>query len=325
MLKRTSASVLAGLGALLMASAIASSSRAAGGDEGDRAEQLFKDGRDLYLANRCGEALPLLEESLRLKDAPIVVLHMATCEAALGRKLDAARRLPLLLDQFSGEPERFRRASRLLDELLIQLGRIEIRGERSAQVVVVEVDGNAWAPDHDGALLVEPGEHRITVRYRGLPPRHHIVWVAAKERLVWEVLPPLHRVLATSGPRAAPVRPADKPRPAAVWVSGAVGAVGVLTGAATGIAALVLHNELSERCPLPNKTCYSNDNRHEIERKKETGRMLDGATLVSGAIGLAGLAGFVGHYVYVRIDGAAPGARRASRVERVGFDVRVRF
>ena len=142
----------------------------------DRATLLFEEGSELLRARRAAEALPKLEESMRLLPSPNTELLIAHALRDLNRDVEAMRAYERVVETAgarvrAGE-ERYRQtlleAGRWIALERSQLSELLVVVARARPGTVVEVDGKAVRAEIDGATSTaryrawhEPGAVRV--------------------------------------------------------------------------------------------------------------------------------------------------------------------
>src|SRR5690349_17832828 len=150
------------LGVLLL-----SASTAFAGDPAAAREQL-KIGYTLAQGGKCAEALPHLQESLRLDAKAITLINLADCEEKVGKLTDAMSHWvdARARAQSEGNAGIHEEAERRAKELDPRLARLTIRLAPTAPPdAKVERDGIVLGvPSMGIPLPVDPGAHTVTVK-----------------------------------------------------------------------------------------------------------------------------------------------------------------
>ncbi|APR79558.1 Hypothetical protein A7982_04905 [Minicystis rosea] len=215
-------------------------------------------------AGRYETACPPIEESYTLDPRPGTLITLAECEAKRGRIATAVKRYEDYLTLHAAlTPEKKRKQgdrekvareqkamlSPLVPELLLTL-------PRAPHGTVVSLDGAPLTPAALGAaVVVDPGEHVITVRVPQRQPREVRVAIGRGEKrsLLLEV-PPAPAV-TTSSPDVTvtppmPQRQGPSGQRIASIVTGSVGIAGLVVGAITGAVAVSKKGVLKQHCGI---------------------------------------------------------------------------
>lgn len=235
-------------------------SNQASGNTIKQAQALFNQGRAAYLKGQKEEALRLFQESHGLVPRPSTLINVSVCEEELGRiksalehSREVARQLP------SG--------SALLPDVISRITALEARVPRlrvalaSGVPVTAEVrlDGSALTSDAlRGEVLLDPGEHTLTVDVPGRPQRSFKVKLAEGENTTKSIeaapeppppqKPPEVQTPDTSGMSG---------RRVAGLVLGGVGALGLGLGAVAGVMAIDKKKQVDGICPPVPMKCAS--------------------------------------------------------------------
>lgn len=209
--------------------------------------------------------MPFLEAE-RHFHAPTVLIYRARAFEKLGWLLQAKSSYQEILnEQFIGTvPREFRAAQEEargeLEELSPRIPSLQIfvRGAAMADLHIVLDRYPVRGPSLKRPILLNPGEHHITLSAPDRDPERRTVVLAEQDRkqIVFDLgAPPREREPAASRPIAAPVEasPADASPaegslvPAAIAFT--VGVAGLGIGAMSGVLALGSSSELEDRCP----------------------------------------------------------------------------
>lgn len=139
-----------------------------------RAQQLLRDGNEMFWAGRLSEALQAFEDAYRLYPTPKLYFNIARCESGLDRHARALTHYQQFLrETHEGDTEFRAEAERQVAALIPTVGGLELR--QLPANAAVRIDGElAGLTPVDGPLWVEPGAHRLSVEIAGRPP-----WIAA--------------------------------------------------------------------------------------------------------------------------------------------------
>ncbi len=137
------------------------------------ARAAFAEGIGMQERNDCAGALPRFETAERLFDAPTHLLHIAQCQAATGRLVEAQESYITLshVALAPQAPEAFRQAQDAGSKELVKLKpriptlRVEVTPTlASFKGVVVQINGTQMPADLVGvARPLNPGRYRVTV------------------------------------------------------------------------------------------------------------------------------------------------------------------
>jgi len=208
------------------------------------AEELFRAGKESMAKGDVARACALFAESLRHEAAPGTQLNLADCEQRSGH---LARALVLFeAGRAHLPPDDFRVpfATERIDALGKQVPDVTIalRGVPPADVRIF-CDGDEVAPGV--ATRVDTGGHVIVVRAPSRAEQKIEIVVGAGEHRLVQVGEA--EVDAHPAPSSAPV-PTHNGRPAAAYVAGSIGIVGLAVGAVTGIMTMQAANTYKSHC-----------------------------------------------------------------------------
>lgn len=230
------------------------------GDDQQRAEELFDEGRRLMRSRATiDKACSTLEESLRLWDRGDTVLNLALCHRLQGKTATAWIEFDRAVSHGIKVrfPEAILEAKKQRAELATKLSRLTVTVPPKLETLEglsVEVDGKAWPRQRwNVASPADPGPLRVTAQAKGHKPFEAKVVLGPNKDtktvvVALEVEPP-------SPPPPPPPRPVTKPRPVWPWV---VGSSGIVLGAAAlgaEIMSVLAHNELDTECKPHRRAC----------------------------------------------------------------------
>ncbi len=136
----------------------------------ERAQQLLRDGNEMFWAGRVAEALQAFEDAHRLYPSPKLYFNIARCEAGLDRHARALTHYQQFLrETHEGDPQVRAEAERQVTALIPAVARLDL-GEVPANAAV-RIDGESTGlTPIEGPIWVEPGAHRISIELAGRPP-----------------------------------------------------------------------------------------------------------------------------------------------------------
>jgi hypothetical protein len=153
----------------------ASGGRALAYEKTDRAEALFREGREAMKRGDLDEACPKFAESQELDPSPGTLLNLALCEQRKGEGARAWLHFRELVDTLPPGDERAAIARARAEALSQRLPRLTVRLAPD-----VHPETRVWfdnvelsADDIDVAFLTDPGPHRISVRAPGRAERRY--------------------------------------------------------------------------------------------------------------------------------------------------------
>lgn len=242
------------ISACVIAAAVLWQLPAAAGDPTIAREQL-KIGYMLAQEGKCDEALPHLEESLRLDPKPITLINLADCEEKLGKLTDA---MSHWVDaRARAQAERLRPIE---EEATVRATTLEPRLPRLTIVLspraptdtIVERDGRTLgAPSIGIPLPVDPGRHAIVVRAKGREDATVLVDLGEGESTRVEVEPGavVASAIAVTEPPTVGVAPRGRATSPLAFVGFGAAVVGAAVGSVTGIMALGAGADAKSACP----------------------------------------------------------------------------
>src|SRR5205823_6334347 len=139
-------------------------------------------------------ALPRFETAQRLHDAPTHLLHMAQCQAATGKLVEAQETYETLTHQTieKGAPEAFRQAQdegkKALASVKTRVPTLKVQTSPSVAGVVVQMNGARLPNDLLGlARPMNPGAYKITATASGYKAAAADIVLAEKEQKTVEL------------------------------------------------------------------------------------------------------------------------------------------
>jgi hypothetical protein len=166
--------------ALAAALAAAPGGLARANEKTDRAEALFRQGREAMKRGDLDEACPKFAESQELDPSPGTLLNLALCEQRKGEGAHAWAHFRALVDLLPPGDERAAIARSRAEALSQRLPRLTVRLAPD-----VHPETRVWfdnvelsADDIDVAFVTDPGLHRISVRAPGRAERRYDITVA---------------------------------------------------------------------------------------------------------------------------------------------------
>jgi voltage-gated potassium channel Kch len=143
----------------------------------NRADRLFREGREAMKRGDLDEACPKFAESQELDPSPGTLLNLALCEQKRGEGARAWAHFQSLVDTLPPGDERAAIARARAEALSRRLARLTVRLAHDAHP-----ETRVWfdnvelsAGDIDVAFVTDPGEHRLLVRAPGRVERRYDV------------------------------------------------------------------------------------------------------------------------------------------------------
>jgi hypothetical protein len=269
-----------------------------------RAEELFREGRDLMKAGSITDACIKFQQSLQAFESVGAALNLGQCHEFSGHFASAVRAYELAekLAAASSDAERAAAARRFADAARAKVSRISIRMEDPGAGTVVMLDDVAL----DAAALsqpqpVDPGDHRIVVQGPNGPrwsTSLHIGGNAETRVVDIPVLPAGEgEVDGGGGGGLGTMQTAGIVLLATAGVAGVVGAV-------FGGLAVSGKSDTDELCP--EKLC-SGEGSDALDDTKTKANVSTAMFVIGGAALVAGI-------VLVAVDGGGDGEEAALRI-----------
>ncbi len=274
-------------------------------DPAAQALALFKEGVQLRKEGKCVEALPKLEQSVRLRTIAGAVLNVALCEENLGRlaaALEHYRALQLLL---APEDERTTLAQSRVEDLESRVPRLRVSLPPSVTDAQLSVDGQTTAlRNRVTELRLDAGERTLVFSKGDKELRKETIVLETGETVdvVLEAPPdttepvparavPAQTTSAQVGPEPRESRDDPEeglsPPPLISLIGGGVGLVGIGLGTGMGLLALDRRAQLDDLCPEPERC--SQEGVNVAEEGALFGNISTVAFAVGGAATAAGL------------------------------------
>lgn len=310
------------LGAGVVLAALLASRVAAEPDDADRkkAREAYGRAESFFAQGVYDGARDAFQEAYDTIPNPIVLQSIAECEVRLGRLEEGLAALERYLAERPDAADRAAVEQKIAD----------LKATPSTLVITstppgaaIRLDGTDLGQVTPTELQVARGEHAIEVSAEGYDAASTTVAVRLGARheidLALHALPPPPPPPApVEGPaQAPPPEPVDEPPTTALWISGVVGGVGIVTGTVLGIAAL---NEKAEFDETP------------TEATADRGERL--ALFADVAFGIGAMALLTGAVLFLTYEPAAAEDEQASDglvvapvvdTERAGVTARLRF
>jgi hypothetical protein len=202
----------------------------------DKADRLFREGREAMKRGNPAQACPKFAESQRLDPAPGTLINLSECEEVLGKLTEAWRHIQQAAQQLPKDDDRLpiaREQAESLDRRIPRLT-VTLRANAPASSVIM-LDGTERVTPGT-TIVVDPGSHVVAVSARGYRTTMASVRVAESERAQISVAP---EPMSADTPPALPSAPGST-RKILGWTLGAVGVAGLVTG---GVLASVLNRK----------------------------------------------------------------------------------
>jgi hypothetical protein len=240
--------------ALALAAALTATSAAAqAGDSVERAEALFREGRDAMRRHQYLEACSKFQQSDGLDPSPGTRLNWALCDEKVGHLAQALTHARWALDRLSPEDDRHPIAARLVADLDQRVARLTVRLAPSVGASAkVYVDGEPLRMQGtDETRTVDPGEHVIFVEEPAHEGGRVVVTLREGEialRAVsagpgWRGRDDRARPVASPPPRAPAAR-----RTVGYVLAGSAG-IGLVATTVLGVLAVGERNVVARHCP----------------------------------------------------------------------------
>ncbi|MBI4700782.1 MAG: hypothetical protein HY744_06400 [Deltaproteobacteria bacterium] len=300
--------------------------------EKETARQLMDVGDAKYAAGDFKAALDAYQAADAIMKVPTTGLALGRTQEKLGLLVEArdtllrAARTPRQPQESPVVEQARKEAAALAESLLARIPtlKIELAKVPEGASVEVTIDGAAVAAGTVSfPRRISPGRHVVAASGPGL--RRAQKEVTLKERQQAVVTLALERdpnaPVAASAPlpatAAAPAAAAPAAAPEShvsplAWVGFGVGAVGILAGSATGIAALVMTSNLDDKCV--NRVCGTN-----LQDDADVALTLSHVSTASFAVGGAGVV--LGVVSLIFLSGAPEAAEKPAAT---AADVRLR-
>jgi len=279
-----------------------------------RAEALFREGRDAMQRGEIATACKKFSESLQITKRPSTLLNLAQCEEQQTKLLSALAHWKEALDLLPPNDERVAVTKDRMATLEKKVPRLTIKLEPgSPKGTRVTLDGRDVPDEGIGTPLpVDPGQHALSVIAPNRVDQRSTVTVIEGEKkevtltagAAMDDAPP-----ATTGPKPAPTAPATgndgSGRRTAGFVIGGVGLLALVGAGVTGIMVVANDSTIEDECP--NQRC-SSDGLDKISTS-ETLMVLNAIGLGVGVVGLG-----VGTVLVLTASSSAP--ERTGRAAR---------
>ncbi|HEX3853023.1 MAG TPA: tetratricopeptide repeat protein, partial [Polyangiaceae bacterium] len=300
-------------GASLLVSCLLATGAHAQSNEADseRANLLFKKGKQAFNDGKYDDALRIYGEAWRLKQSPDIAANLAQTESELGKHRAAAEHFSFALAHLlpSSTDEQKLALSEGLAKEKKEVGTLHVTLEPADSKIAV--DGTEVALPVDGDLFVDPGEHRCSITHEGYDTNEQTVKISkGGSQVLWIKLnalggaAPSANAIAPSAPSVMPGNPppnldrgtSNSRSLVPAFIGGGIAVVGL----AAGVGFLLSGNshgnkadEISQRIPGENGcgagTLYSSDCAalHDENQSGASARKLETVSfVVAGAAAL---------------------------------------
>ncbi len=232
--------------------------RPAAADDKQTAKDLFEQGVAKMEAKKYDDACPAIERSLQLDPYPGTLFALAECEALRGRPAAAFKRYGEYLELYASLPrdkqlkqgtrEKDARAKRAELDAIVARATLTLPAGAPVGTVVTR-DGVPLADGELGAaLLLDPGEHVFTVEAPGSPPTEQRVTLVKGEKRAIELEAPASGKKGPAQPPSVVTGSGPSGRRVAAFVTGGVGAAGLVLGGVTGGLMLAQMEAINAGC-----------------------------------------------------------------------------
>jgi hypothetical protein len=279
------------LSAILLLAAVEWSSTAFAQSNDAAAEALFMEGRSLVESGRVEEGCKKLEASQALDPGTGTLIHLGDCYEKLGRTATAWAR-------FREAASRAARDGRTDWETIAKARAIELepklarlRVDAPAGVTVRRDAQDVPAAALGSLLPVDPGDYTIAASAPGKKPWSAQVHVTPSATSTI-VVPPLEDDPASPPPPSdgsAP-HPTDSSSLRTIgYATGAVGIVGIVVGAVSGLMAISLNDRAKKVCPNDG-VCADEGARNDSDRARTAATVSTIGFVAGGALLAGGVA-----------------------------------
>ncbi len=266
---------------------------------------LFEEGQQHMAANELDAACAKFQASEALEARALTALELGLCFERRGMFASAwsAFARAASLAQQAGQEERENLARTKLAAMEQQVARLTIAVSASTPTLTVTLNGEVIAEALFGRPLpIDPGIHQLSATAPGRKPWRREVEIHAERADVTVDVPALDPVAAPAPPSPPPSSPRPRgpkiaraaapppvmPSPLA-YVGFAVGGVGLMVGAITGIVAIENTRTISDSCT--NDLCPANlagalDDAEVVANVSNVAFGVGGLGVVLGVIGL---------------------------------------
>jgi hypothetical protein len=244
--------------------AFASPARADKADDERRSIQLFEDARKLAKDGRCADAIPMLNESVRLAPSVGALLNLGLCSQTAGKTATAHGWFKKAeeLATARNDPRRDEASTRARDlEASLSTITIVVPTPANTPDLNVLVDDVVIPREHWSLPIpTDPGAHVIEVRSSTVGRRVERVNVRANGDHA-QFYVPSQAAASTGSPGE---EPPSRPMRTIGFVAGGVGLGALVAGTVLGALALGARSDLRARCP-EYPTCPASD-RVEVDK-----------------------------------------------------------
>jgi hypothetical protein len=272
------------------------------------ADVLFQSAREAMARSDYDEACLKFDESNRADPAVGTVLNLGNCEELRGKFASSWERYTEAMGLMDPSDRRYAFAKKKAEELESQIPRLVVDlAEGSPPGTAVLLNGEPLPGKTGASLRVNPGAYTVTASAPGYEPGSYSVQLDVAETQRISVSPgDLIPVTAAeaAAPAPAPVVvhvEGDSTRQTLKIVTGSVGALGLVAGAALGALAYGKWTTVQKKCDT-DPAGETHQCRGGGYAASETGKVFGFSAMGAGALGLVG----GGLFLYFTLSDPSP-------------------
>jgi tetratricopeptide (TPR) repeat protein len=241
------------------------------------ARSAYARGQALFAENKFAEAKAAFEQAYAAVPNPVVLLSIAESDTRLGNLEAALDALQRYLTARPDAPDRADVEQKIAD-LVATPATLVLTSEPSGAAIVV--DGQPSGKTTPAELPIARGDHTVELTFAG--HQKSVTPISARIGARHE----LHVTLLAEAPPAAPEQPAVPPNPGeegspttALWITGVVGAAGLVTGTVLGFMVLAERSDFDS-----NPTAESADRGERLALFTDVAFGVGAMALLTGAV-----------------------------------------
>lgn len=246
-------------------------------EQRELARSAYTEGQALFTEGKYAEAKASFERAYGAVPNPVVLISIAECDARLGNLEDAHATYERYLKDRPDAPDRADVGQKMAD-LLATPATLVLQSTPSGAAIAV--DGQPTGKSTPAELPVQRGDHQVELTLAGYKPASTAVSARIGARHELEIALELEPPKEAAPPAPVPVaKTIEGPPTAALWITGVVGAAGIITGSVLGFLTLAEQSDFDT-----NPTADSADRGERLALFTDVAFGVGAMALITGAV-----------------------------------------
>lgn len=211
----------------------------------EEGKRLFEEAKAAMAIRKYDEACPKFEASFAASQVAGSLLNWADCEEQRGRLATALELWKRGEKVVAADAERVQFVRSRIGALVDRVPRVSFEVSPAVSELAVTVDGKPVVTTE--VLLLDPGQHVVEAKGRGLSPERHMVELLPGESKMVKLFPAVRAEGVKPPEPVVPAAPSDDGAPLVIagWVVGSVGLAGLAAfGVTAGLVLDACHGTL---------------------------------------------------------------------------------